>query len=143
MACGKGTSGYKGKPFVSSDGGTLFLVISSSKDMSITKNMSPIDTTSFDSIDGWKEFIEGLKEWTVEVESIYLEADPGQEDILGAITEGTELIFQYRPRDESGAKFFEGTVLVNEWNLSNALEDAVMVTGSFQGCGKPQTKILA
>ena len=140
--CGKGSAGYKGKPYISSDGGTTFLVISASKDMSLTKNMSPIDVTNFDGIDGWKEFIEGLKEWTADVESIYLEADPGQEDLLGGITEGSELVLQYRPRDEGGAKYFQGTVLVTEWNMANALEDAVIVSASLQGCGKPQVLTL-
>ena len=132
MGCGKGSAGYKGKPYVSSDGGINYLVVSASKDMSLTKNMSPIDTTNFDGIDGWKEFIEGLKEWSVSLESIYLDNDPAQIDILAGITEGSELIFQYRPRDESGATYFEGTVLVTEWNLANALEDAVMVSGSLR-----------
>jgi len=142
MACGKGSAGYKGKPFISTDGGVIFLTVSAAKDMSLTKNMSPIDVTNFDGVDGWKEFIEGLKEWSASVENIYLEADAGQEAILGGITEGTELVFQYRPRDESGAKFFQGSVFVNEWNLTNALEDAVTVSMSLTGCGKPQTLTL-
>jgi predicted secreted protein len=142
MACGKGTAGYKGKPYVSVDGGVVFLVLSSTKDMSIKKNMSPIDVTSFDTIDGWKEYLEGLKEWSVSCESIYIEADAGQEDVLGTIVEGNEIIFQYRPRDESGAYYFEGAVLVTEWNLKNTVADAVMVSGAFQGCGKPERKIL-
>jgi TP901-1 family phage major tail protein len=142
MGCGKGVAGYKGKPYVSTDGGSTYLVVANAKDMSISKNMTPIDVTSFDSVDGWKEFIEGLKEWEVSIEVISLEADPGQEAVLGGITEGSELIFQYRPNDVSGAKYFEGTVLVKSWEEKNALEDAVMISGSFQGCGKPQTLIL-
>jgi len=142
MSCGNGIAGYKGKPYISKDGGLTYLIISESKDMSISKNMSAIDTTSFDSIDGWKTFIEGLKEWTVSVESIYVPADPGQVDVLDGITEGSTLIFQYRPYNVSGQKYFEGAVLVTEWTLSNALEDAITISGAFQGCGKPETKTL-
>lgn len=143
MACGKGVAGYKGKPFISTDGGVLFLVVASTKDMEIKKGMSPIDVTSFDGVDGWKEFIEGLKEWSVTLSSIYLEADAGQEDILGAVVEGNEIIFQYRPNDTAGAFFFEGTMLITEWNLKNTVGDAVEVSASFQGCNIPQRKQLA
>jgi predicted secreted protein len=142
MSCGKGSAGRKGKPYISIDGGVAFLVISSSKDMNLKKAMSPIDVTSFDSINGWKEQIEGLKDWSISNEAIYLEADAGQEDLLNAIDVGTELVFQYRPLNQSGAQYFEGTVLVTEWNIKNGVADAVMVSASFVGCGQPQTKIL-
>ena len=141
--CGKGTAGYKGKPYISTDGGVVFLIISYSKDMSLKKGMSPIETTSFDSIDGWKEFIEGLKEWSVSLSSVYLESDAGQEDVVASVVEGSSIVFQYRPRNESGAYYFEGNMLVTEWELKNATGDAVMVSASFQGCGIPLRKQLA
>ena len=140
--CGNGVAGYKGKPYISKDGGTTFLVVTSSKDMSLNKTHAPIDVTSFDNIDGNKNFIEGTKEWSATVNEIYLQADAGQEAMFQGVEEGAEVIFQYRPNDKSGQIFFEGVALVKDWAMKSTMAEAVMVSASLQGCGKLQRKVL-
>ena len=141
--CGKGSSGYKGKLYTSSDDGSTKTPIGSTRDMTMARNHSVIETTSFDSEDGYKDFIEGLKDTTISCESVYLETDVGQLDVVTAIDVGDTLILYYRPIDEVGRYEYVITVLVTSWEENNAVDDAAVVSAEFQGCGKPVRQIIS
>ena len=141
--CGKGSSGYKGKLYVSSDDGASKVAIGSTKDMTFTRNHSVIEVTSFDSEDGYKEFIEGLKDTTISAESVYLETDVGQIDVITGVDVGDTLILYYRPIDVIGSYEYVVTVLVTSWEESNAVDDAATVSAEFQGCGKPVRQLIS
>lgn len=143
MTCGSGIAGPNGKPYISVDGGTTFIVVSKVTDMSMARTQSPIDTSNFDSVDMWKEFIEGWKDWSSDISAIYLPTDQGQIDILESLDSGACVKFQYRPDNTVGAKMWEGDVIVKDWSLNSQKEEAVSVAMSLQGSGKPVAGVVA
>lgn len=135
-------AGFNGKVYISTDGGTTYIVIGELKDATLTLNQSEIDVTSLDSA-GWSEFIAGLKDWEVSTEGLYIAGDAGQDALYNALVNGTAVKIRLLPKIGTGNKGYEGNAIITSWEINNTTDDAVSVSASFKGTGALTTYTAA
>jgi len=135
-------AGFHGKILVSTDGGSVYNEIAEIKEMTLNLSAELEDATSHDS-GGWREFIEGLKTWTVDTETNYIVASTTKDDLFAALVAGTKLLIQFRPNDTTGSDQYEGTVLVGEFTPGSPLADPGNLSLTLQGCGVLSKSVIA
>lgn len=90
-----------------------------------------IETTSFDS-NGWKEYLQGLKEWSGSIEGNYKHDDAnGQKAIIAAWLSGEPLEFTF---EVAPGVQFVGEALVKP-SLEVPVEDKAQFSCDIQGTG--------
>jgi predicted secreted protein len=124
--------GYRGKIYLSTDGGTTYIPIGEVNDMTLSMKTDDMEATSFDS-QGWKEFIPGLKEWEAETEALYVYANAGQEVLYNALVAGSVLQLRLLPKTGLGNKGYQGDAFITEWEMNNKVDDVVTLSASFRG----------
>jgi predicted secreted protein len=83
---------------------------------------------------GWKEFIQGLKEWDVSVEELWVSDDDGLLAILDAWVDGTELYVEVRDAADEGYGF-TGQCIVTNVGLDQPLDGACLFPATLKGTG--------
>ena len=126
--------GFNAKIFSSSDGGSTFQQIAEMTDATLNVEKDPIEVTSFDSA-GWREFIDGLKVWSLSGEANFKSNDQSQTDLYNALVDGTTVKIRVRPKQLSGEPEWEGTGEVINFSVEMALDSAVNVPLEIQGTG--------
>ena len=127
-------AGFNARVSISIDGGTSFQLIGEARDATLSISQNEIEATSFDSA-GWSEYIPGLKEWSVDVEALYIPTNVGQENLFEALVDGTLLKIKLLPKTGTGNLGYEGYVFVSSWEINPTPDDAVSVSVSFRGTG--------
>jgi len=126
--------GFDAQVYVSNDGGTTYLKFAEAREMTLNVEDELIDATSHDSA-AWREFINGLRNWTVDLEGLYISTDATQNNIFTAITAKTLLKVQFRVKDTSGEDQFSGDVRVSTFVPTMPNDDAAASTVNLQGTG--------
>lgn len=136
-------AGFKGQVYVSSDDGSSFDILGETRNADFNITRDPFEATSFDS-NGWKEFCEGLGEWDMTTESLYLYNDTGQTEAQSSILAGvTTLVWRFIPEDASGNDGYEGVGIVSNFNVVEAVDDNVILNLTIQGTGELMTYVAA
>lgn len=131
-------AGFTARVSISADGGTSYQVVGEARDATLSISQNEIDATSFDS-NGWSEFIPGLKEWSVDIEALYIPTNVAQENLFEALVEGTTLKIKLLPKTGTGNIGYEGGVFVSSWEINPTTDDAIAVSVSFRGTGELDT----
>lgn len=127
--------GFNAKVAVSTDGGSVYNVIGELRDVTLTLEADEIEATSKDSA-GWREFIEGLKQWGGSAEHLYLEANVPQDALYSALINRTLVKLRFRPKgDTVGFQQFIGDAVITGWEPALPTDDAVAVSITFRGTG--------
>lgn len=127
-------SGFNAQASISVDGGTSYQVIGEARDATLSISQNEIEATSFSS-GGWSEYIPGLKEWSVDIEALYIPANIGQENLYEALVDGTQIKVKLLPKTGTGNIGYEGDAFVTSWEINPTPDDAVAVSVSFRGTG--------
>jgi 16S rRNA C967 or C1407 C5-methylase (RsmB/RsmF family) len=83
--------------------------------------------------------VEMQKEWSVDVEALYIPTNVGQENLFEALVDGTLLKIKLLPKTGTGNLGYEGYVFVSSWEINPTPDDAVSVSVSFRGTGVLET----
>lgn len=127
-------AGYKAKLYVSTDGGNTYNLVGEVRNLTLRVEADNIDVTSHDSA-GWREFIQGLKQWTATAEALYVDTNAQQDAVYAALTGGTVIDLRIYAEEASGKEQWEGEARVTSWELSGPNDDAAVVNLEFQGTG--------
>jgi len=93
-----------------------------------------IDVTNFDS-NGWKEFIQGLKEWSGSFEGNFKPTDTnGQQALINAYMNGTTVSLELRI---DTTKKIAGTVYIETIGIEAPIDDKQTFKCDFTGTGQP------
>jgi hypothetical protein len=128
-------AGFNARVSISVDGGTSYQVIGEARDATLSISQNEIEATSFDS-NGWMEYIPGMKEWSVDIEALYVPTNVAQENLYEALVEGTTLKIKLLPKTGTGNAGYTGDVFVTSWEINPTPDDAVSVSVSFRGTGE-------
>lgn len=131
-------AGFNARVSISADGGSSYQVIGEARDATLSISQNEIEATSFDSA-GWSEYIPGLKEWSVDIEALYIPTNVAQENLFDALVNGTTLKIKLLPKTGTGNTCYEGDVFVSSWEINPTPDDAVSVSVSFRGTGLLET----
>lgn len=127
-------AGFNAQVSVSVDGGTSYQVIGEARDATLNISQNEIEATSFSSA-GWSEYIPGLKEWSVDVEALYIPTNIGQENLFEALVDGAQIKIKLLPKTGTGNLGYQGDAFVTSWEINPTPDDAVAVSVSFRGTG--------
>ena len=127
-------AGFNARVSVSTDGGTTFKLIGEARDATLNISQNEIEATSFDS-GGWSEYIPGLKEWTVDIEALYIPTNDGQDALYDGLVAGSKVQVKLLPKTGTGNTGYKGDAFVTSWEINPTPDDAVAVSISFRGTG--------
>lgn len=105
--------------------------IGKGRDVSLDMSATEIDVTTRDS-SGWKEFLQGLKEWGATVDQLWVPTDAGLQALRDAYLSGNELSVVFTDDDGWG---FSGTAIVTGLGKPEPLDDAVALNVTLKGTG--------
>jgi TP901-1 family phage major tail protein len=126
--------GFDGQVYISDDGGTTYNKIGELREMELSLEDELIDATSHDS-GGWRENINGLNNWNITADALYIQNNVAQKDIFDALTGAVLLKVQFRPKDSVGLDQFFGDCRVSSWSQADPNDDAATAAIELQGCG--------
>ena len=130
----KAIPGFDGQVLISNDGGSTFNKIGELRDMTLNVEDELIDATSHDS-GAWRESINGLRNFSISAEELYIRTDAGQSNAFTAITAKTLLKIQFRVKDLAGEDQYEGAVRVGTFEQTAPNDDAASSSLEFTGTG--------
>lgn len=127
--------GFVGQVFISDAGSPADNKIGELREMTLTLEHEAIDATSHDS-NRWREFIDGLRSWSISVEALYVDGDAGQDDILAILLGDQDAFVDFRPEGSvAGDVSLSGIIKVTSYEQSGPNDDAAAVSLEFQGSG--------
>ena len=142
MAQGIGSAGYKGKSYLSSDGGSTYIVTTGLNEMGLDLEHEPIETTNFDSTNGFKEYITGLKGVSGSMKAVYVDANSSHEAVFTATSAGSMIKIKFRPIDLSGKYEWIFDAFIKKSGLSQSTGDAVALSIDYVVSGEPTHSLI-
>ena len=81
---------------------------------------------------GWKVTLQGLKSWSIDLESVYIMSDAGVSALQAAFRSGAAQFFKYEYADGS---YQTGYGSVTNFSVKAPHDDVVTVSGTINGNG--------
>ena len=81
---------------------------------------------------GWKVTLQGLKSWSIDLESVYIMSDTGVTALQSAFRSGESQFFKYEYADGS---YQTGYGTVTNFSVKAPHDDVVTVSGTINGNG--------
>ena len=100
----------------------------------LNMNADTIDVTDKTS-GGWKTYMPGLKEWSIDQDVFYTIGDESNQLLLNAYLnrEPITVFLQVGKDDEAGRISFEGEAYITEFPMDFALDNAASISMSLSG----------
>lgn len=114
--------------------GSTLLAIAGQQGLTINRDKDTIEVTSKDAEGGWKEFIVGLKEWSIDNDGVYVR-DHDSHKLLRSVFEGDEPVLIKVTNQKAKTDMFGGLALLTSYPIEAPYDDAVTYTVSLQGTG--------
>ena len=112
-------------------GGTL---IGKGTSHSFDKSMSTRDATTKDSA-GWKESLEGLREWSVSGDFMLAQDATYNIDELNAVIDARAVVVLRFSTEVSGDNYWNGNAFMTSVSVSAGVEESVTFSAEFEGTG--------
>lgn len=113
--------------------GSTLMAIAGQQGLTINRDKDTIEVTSKDS-DGWKQFVVGLKEWSIDNDGVYVR-DHDSHKLLKSLFEADEPFLVKVTNKKTQTDMFGGLALLTSYPLEAPFDDAVTYTVSLQGTG--------
>ena len=117
---------------VSDDGGTTWINLGRSFDISLSITVEEIECTSFDTV-GSREYIPNYPDTTASFSFRRDQVDAGQEIVVDAIFAGSTFMLRLDPVDGlSASERFEAVAFATDYGQSITIDDTQNVSGTFR-----------
>lgn len=113
--------------------GSKLIAIAGQQGLTINRDKDTIEVTSKDS-EGWKQFIVGLKEWSIDNDGVYVR-DHEAHKHLKTLYEGDEPFLIKVTNQKAKTDMFGGLALLTSYPIEAPYDDAVTYTIALQGTG--------
>jgi len=114
--------------------GSVLLAIAGQQGLTINRDKDTIEVTSKDA-NGWKEFVVGLKEWSIDNDGVYVR-DHASHKQLKKLFESDDPFLIKVTNQKTETDMFGGLALLTSYPIEAPYEDAVTYTISLQGTGE-------
>jgi len=102
-----------------------------------------VDATDHDTI-GWKDFLDGLREFSGSIDAMYFTDDQTQFNLIDAMLSGSiDIQAEFRPLDKVGETSYTGTIRLNGLKLSAKGSTAQAINLTYQGRGALERGVIA
>ena len=105
----------------------------------LSRQADEIDASS-KTTDGWKSTIPGLKNWSLDLESVYLAGDAGAKFLEAAFMDCKQVHIKFEYPDKS---YVTGWASITECSLSTPHDDVATISGTLSGDGPLSELIVA
>lgn len=114
--------------------GSTLLAVAGQQGLTINRDKDTIEVTSKDTENGWKQFIVGAKEWSIDNDGVYVR-DHDSHKQLRDLFDGDEPVLIKVTNNKAKTEMFGGLALVTSYPIEAPYDDAVTYTISLQGTG--------
>lgn len=114
--------------------GSTLLAIAGQQGLTINRDKDTIEVTSKDTEGGWKEFLGGLKEWSIDNDGVYVR-DHDSHKQLQALYEGDDPVLIKVTNQKTKSDMFGGLAILTSYPIEAPYDDAVTYTITLQGTG--------
>lgn len=114
--------------------GTSLLAVGGQQSLSISRSADSIDTDSKDTIGNWKSAIAGMKEWSIDVDGVYVPSDAAHTALTKAFNDGDLVCVKIMDQKKKSA-LYGGLAAITDYSLDANYDDAVSYKISLQGNG--------
>ena len=117
------------------DDGTASLAVGGQQSLTINRSADTIEITSKDTDGGWKSYIAGMKEWSIESGGIYVKDDESHAILSAAFEAGDPVCIKvYDNKRKKG--MFGGLAVITDYPIEAPYDDSVTYSLTFSGMGK-------
>ena len=118
-----------------SEDGEEFLAISGQQSLTINRSADTIEVSSKDTAGGWKAFLSGMKEWSIDSDGIYAVNDASHRKLSEAFNNG-DLVCVRVINNKTEEDMFGGLAVVTSYPIEAPFDAAVTYSISLSGNGK-------
>lgn len=116
---------------VSIKSGSNYITIGGQKDATLSFDSDTINITTKDDGD-WRQFLAGLKSWTLSCDALYIDGDAAQIALQNAFANAQTVEVKM---SKAGSFTTTGNAIVTHLEFGAPLEDAFTASVEFQGTG--------
>lgn len=116
-----------------SDGSNL-LAIAGQQGLTINRSAESIEISSKDTEGGWKSKIAGAKEWSIDIDGVYVLADESHRELGKAFDEGSPVCLKVINKKTSKG-MFGGLAVITDYPLEAPFDDTMTYSITFEGMG--------
>lgn len=115
--------------------GTQILAVGGQQSLTINRSADTVEITSKDTQGGWKSYIAGMKEWSIDTEGIYVKDDESHKILSKAFDAGDPVCIKvYDNKQKKG--MFGGLAVITDYPIEAPYDDSVTYSMTFSGMGK-------
>lgn len=103
-------------------------------DIKLSIKADKVDASDHDT-DGWKDSLDGLKEFTGTASHLYVTTQASRTAIYNALVNGDDVTIEFRPTDAEDEDMFSGVIKFDGYDLGADNSNAQAVGLSFYGRG--------
>lgn len=107
-------------------------VVGGQRGATLNRGSETLDVSNKATEGGWKEFIQGAKEWSIECDGILMASDTGYEALETAYLGGTPVEVKI---NDGGTWGFKGNAIITDFPVEAPYDDALSYSVTFQGTG--------
>lgn len=114
--------------------GENLLAIAGQQGLTINRSADSIEVTSKDTVGGWKSKIQGMKEWSIDNDGLYVASDDSHKTLTKAFND-SELVCLKVINQKEKKGLFGGLAIVSDYSLEAPYDDAMTYSISLEGNG--------
>lgn len=114
--------------------GKDLLAIAGQQGLTINREKESIEVTSKDTKGGWKSYIGGMKEWSIDNDGLYVGDDKSHKALSKAF-HNDDLVCLKVINQKKKKSMFGGIATIEEYSVEAPFDDAVTYSISLQGNG--------
>src|SRR5690625_2542919 len=114
--------------------GEELLAIAGQQGLTINRDKDTIEVTSKDTEGGWKEFLGGTKEWSIDNDGVYVHNHESH-NLLKGLYNGDDPVLIKVTNQKTETDMFGGLAILTSYPLEAPYDDAMTYTVNLQGTG--------
>lgn len=115
--------------------GANILAVAGQQDLSIKRSADTLEVTTKDTEGGYKSYLAGTKEWSIDLSGVYVTSDKSQKQLSTAFESGDAVCIKvYNKKAKKG--MFGGLAVVTDFSIEAANDGAMTYSITLSGLGK-------
>ena len=114
--------------------GTNLLAIAGQQGLTINRSTDSLEVTTKDTVGGWKSFLAGMKEWSIDNDGLFVADDESHKELSGYFDRG-DLVCLKVVNNKTGKDMFGGLAAITDYSLEAPYDDAMTYSATFSGTG--------
>lgn len=114
--------------------GDKLLAVAGQQGLTINRSKDSIEVTAKDTKGGWKSYIGGMKEWSIDNDGLYVGDDESHKTLSKAFDED-ELVCLKVINQKTETALFGGLAMISDYPIEAPYDDAVTYSITLQGNG--------